>query len=81
MITKVLGAQSPYKLWYDVKPHIDHLIIFGSPCYVLQLEVKRMKLDHKTEVGIFIGYISKSKGYKIYDINITKLLLLEMSNL
>ena len=45
MTTKVLGDKTPYEIWYGFKPNVDHLKVFGNPCYVLQPEVKRTKLD------------------------------------
>ena len=68
MMTRSLGDKTPYEEWHGHKPSIDHLKVFGSPCYVLQPEIKRRKLDQKSEVGILIGYSSKSKGYKVFDL-------------
>ena len=31
-------------------------------------DVKRNKLDHKSQIGIFLGYSSCSKGYRIYNL-------------
>jgi hypothetical protein len=47
MATRVLGDKTSYEIYYDFKPNVDHLKVFGNPCYVLQLEVKRRKLDQK----------------------------------
>lgn len=45
---------------------MDELKIFGSICYVLVPSAKRTKLEDKAVTGIFIGYSSQSKAYRIY---------------
>ena len=39
---------------------------FGCLCYSYIPQVKRDKLDKKAESGIFVGYCSSSKAYRIY---------------
>jgi anaerobic ribonucleoside-triphosphate reductase len=75
MTTKVYGDKTPYEIWYGFKPNVDHLKVFGSPCYVLQPEVKRRKLDQKADMGILIGYSIKSKAYKIYNLKSNKVVI------
>jgi len=75
MTTRVLGDKTPYEIWYGFKPNIDHFKVFGSPCYVLQPEVKRRKLDQKADMGILISYNTKSKAYKIYDLKSNKVII------
>ena len=66
--SKSIGDTTPFEEWFGTKPKLDHVRIFGSPCYVLQPEMKRRKLDQKAEIEILIGYSSKSSGYKVYDL-------------
>ncbi|KAL4271407.1 hypothetical protein GQ457_13G027700 [Hibiscus cannabinus] len=40
-----------------------------------KLEVKRDKLDERTTVGVFMGYSSNSKGYRVYDLKTKKILV------
>ena len=75
MATKILVEKTPYELWYGFKPNISHLRIFGSPCYVLKPENRRRKLDQKIDVGIFIGYSTKSKAYKVYDLKTNRVVI------
>ncbi|XP_073268029.1 uncharacterized protein [Populus alba] len=75
MTSRVLADKTPYELWYGFKPSIDHLKVFGSICYVLKPEVRRRKLDQKVDIGIFIGYSTTSKAYKIYDLNSNKVVV------
>jgi hypothetical protein len=75
MATRVLGDKTPYEIWYGFKPIVDHLKVFGNPCYILKPKVKRRKLDLKADLEILIGYSSKSKAYKIYDMKFNKVVI------
>jgi hypothetical protein len=46
--------------------------VFGSLCYFLVPSAKRGKLDERAEKGILVGYATKSKGYRIYNLNAAK---------
>ena len=37
--------------------------------------MRRRKLDQKADIGIFIGYSTTSKAYKIYDLNSNKVVV------
>jgi len=41
----------------------------------LKPEVRRRKLDQKADIGIFIGYSTTSKAYKVYDLNFNKVVV------
>lgn len=53
--------------WGGFKPSVSHLRIFGSIAYAHVPDEKRTKLDDKSEKFVFIGYDSRSKGYKLYN--------------
>ena len=40
--------------------------MFGYVCFVYVPQAKRDKLDKKAILGIFVGYSSVSKAYKVY---------------
>ncbi|KAA3459155.1 Retrovirus-related Pol polyprotein from transposon TNT 1-94 [Gossypium australe] len=52
---------------FGFKPSVSHLKIFGCVCYALILAVKRNKLERRAQPGIFVGYSSCRKGYRIFD--------------
>ena len=54
---------------------VKHLRIFGCICYAHIPEIKRDKLDKKVEAGIFAGYSSNTKGYKIFNPLIEKVIV------
>ncbi|CAH9135713.1 unnamed protein product [Cuscuta epithymum] len=70
--TKSLDNKTPYEAWSGYKPKLDHLRVFGSPCYTHVPDVKRDKLDARAVVGIFIGYSSITKGYRVFSLKTKK---------
>ncbi|KAH9726552.1 hypothetical protein KPL70_008304 [Citrus sinensis] len=64
--TKALQKKTPFEAWYGYKPKLLNLKIFGCLCFSYIPQVKRDKLDKKAELGIFVGYSSTSKAYRIY---------------
>jgi hypothetical protein len=61
------GSITPYEKWYDRKPDIGHLNIFGCTAYAYIPDQLRQKLDAKAEALVFVGYSTRSKGYRLYD--------------
>ncbi|KAK4407356.1 hypothetical protein Sango_0316600 [Sesamum angolense] len=66
---------TPIEAWSSKKPSAKHLRVFGSICYVHIPTEKRHKLEEKTEKGIFLGYSTQSKGYRIYNLKTKKLII------
>jgi transposase InsO family protein len=64
--TKLLEEKTPFEVWYNYKPSLSFLKIFGSICFVHVPQIKRDKLDNKAILGIFVGYSAISKAYKVY---------------
>ncbi|KAK4397229.1 Retrovirus-related Pol polyprotein from transposon TNT 1-94 [Sesamum angolense] len=76
--TKAVQNMTPIEAWSGKKPSAKHLRVFGSICYVHIPIEKRHKLEEKTEKGIFLGYSTQSKGYRIYHLKTKKLITVEM---
>ncbi|KAL0323709.1 UNVERIFIED_CONTAM: Retrovirus-related Pol polyprotein from transposon TNT 1-94 [Sesamum calycinum] len=72
--TKAVQNMTPIEAWSGKKPSAKHLRVFGSICYV-HIPEKRHKLEEKTEKGIFLGYSTQSKGYRIYNLKTKKLII------
>ncbi|XP_070020896.1 uncharacterized protein [Nicotiana sylvestris] len=67
MIRSLLN-KTPYELLNGRKPELTHLRTSGCKCYVLNNRKDQLgKFDAKNDEGIFLGYSSKSKAYKIYN--------------
>nr|KYP62974.1 Copia protein [Cajanus cajan] len=64
---RAVQEKTPIEAWNEVKSTAKHLKIFGSICYTHVAAAKRSKLDNKAEMGIFLGYATNSKGYRVYN--------------
>ncbi|KAL0323577.1 UNVERIFIED_CONTAM: Retrovirus-related Pol polyprotein from transposon TNT 1-94 [Sesamum angustifolium] len=73
--TKAVQNITPIEALSGKKPSAKHLRVFGSICYVHIPTEKRHKLEEKTEKGIFLGYSTQSKGYRIYNLKTKKLII------
>ncbi|KAK2429756.1 putative mitochondrial protein [Trifolium repens] len=56
-----------YELWKERKPTVKHFHVFGSKCYILADREPRRKLDPKSDEGIFLGYSTNSRAYRVYN--------------
>ena len=54
---------------------MNHLRVFGSTCYAHVPKEIRHKLDETSEKCIFMGYSSKSKGYRLFNLKKNKLII------
>ncbi|KAL6348246.1 hypothetical protein AAG906_005538 [Vitis piasezkii] len=55
-----------YELWKGKKPSVKYFKVFGSRFYVLKDHENLGKFESKSEEGIFLGYFSKSRAYRVY---------------
>ncbi|KAL4303544.1 hypothetical protein GQ457_10G024470 [Hibiscus cannabinus] len=68
LATKAVDGKTPFEAWSGSKPSVKHLRVFGSICYSHISANMRSKLDERAWRGIFVGYSSQSKGYRIYNL-------------
>ena len=59
--------KTPYELWKGRKPNISFFKIFGCKCFILKTKDNLRKFDAKSDIGIFLGYSSSSKAYRVYN--------------
>ncbi|KAJ9546343.1 hypothetical protein OSB04_018886 [Centaurea solstitialis] len=59
--------RTPYELFRNRKPSIEHLHIFGCVYYILNNKDNLGKFDSKSDDGIFLGYSSISKTYRVFN--------------
>ena len=78
--TVALDNQTPYECWFNEKPDVSNLRVFGSVCYYHVPSSQRKKLDPKSKKAIFVGYPADTKGYKVYDLEDKKFKRKEMQN-
>ena len=58
--------KTPYELWKGRKPNVKYFRIFGSTCFILKDRENVGKFDSRSDEGIFMGYSSISKAYRVY---------------
>lgn len=63
---KRLKEKVPKQYWYERKPLVSHLKVFGSLCYKHIPDAKRKKLHHKSEPMILVGY-HPTGAYRSYN--------------
>jgi len=56
-----------YELWKGRKPTIKYFHVFGSKCYILSNRDYRRKMDPKSDEGIFLGYSTNSRVYRVFN--------------
>ncbi|KAJ9555546.1 hypothetical protein OSB04_010160 [Centaurea solstitialis] len=59
--------RTAYELFRNRKPSIEHLHIFGCVCYILNNKDSLGKFDSKSDDGIFLGYSSISKTFRVFN--------------
>ena len=57
--------RTPFELWRGRKPCFENLHRFGAKCFVKIQDLHRRKLDPKAEEGVFLGFATGSKAYRI----------------
>ena len=58
---------TPYERWYERKPDLSTLKVFGCIGYAHIPDPQRRKLDDKAVKLRFIGYSRQTKGYRMID--------------
>lgn len=73
--TSAVEEKTPFEVFSGRKPGIKHLRIFGCICYSHVPAALRQKFDSKAEKGVFMGYGSCEKGYRVYILESKKVVL------
>jgi len=75
MFTKAVNDKTPIETWCVKKPSAKHLRVFGSIFYIHVPSQKRRKLEDKSIHGIFLGYSTQSRGYRVYNLQTKKIIV------
>ncbi|GJR71377.1 retrovirus-related pol polyprotein from transposon TNT 1-94 [Tanacetum coccineum] len=59
--------KAPYELLHDKKLDLSYLHVFGALCYPTIDDEDLGKLKPKANIGIFVGYASVKKAFRIYN--------------
>jgi hypothetical protein len=59
--------KTPYEIWRGKKPTVKYFKTFGSNCYILRDRENLGKFDTKSDEGIFLGYSTNSRAYRVFN--------------
>jgi hypothetical protein len=74
-LTTAVTGKTPFEAFTGRKPGVKHLKVFSCICYTHVPSSLRQKFDDKAGKGVFVGYESCEKGYKVYDLKSEKIVL------
>ncbi len=60
-------SKTLYEIWNGKKPNLKYFKVFGSTCYILRDRENLGKFDSKSDEGIFLGYSTRSKAYRVFN--------------
>lgn len=67
VVTKQSNGKTAYESWFNCKPNVSHLRVFGSDAYLSIPKEKRTKFDEKSRKMIMVGYDGESQNYRLWD--------------
>ncbi|KAL8121277.1 hypothetical protein AgCh_018136 [Apium graveolens] len=67
VLIRPILLKTPYELLKKMTPNISYFRVFGSKCFILDTQNNRGKFDAKSTEGIFLGYSTTSKAYRVYN--------------
>ena len=59
-------GKTPYELLNGKKPDISFRV-FGCKCYIYKKRQHLGKFQRHCDIGLFVGYSSKSKAYRVFN--------------
>jgi hypothetical protein len=62
-----IKLKTPIEMWTRKPANYSQLHIFGSPVYVMCNTEEVSKLDSKSRKYVFLGYVNRMKGYRLWD--------------
>ena len=64
---RVGTKKTAYEIWNGKKPRVKYFRVFRSKCYFLNDWENLGKFDAKIDEGIFLGYFTISRVYRVYN--------------
>jgi hypothetical protein len=65
--------KTPYELWKGRPTNVKHFRVFGSKCYIKREDGRIGKFDSRVDKGILVGYSSKRKSYKCFNLRLNRI--------
>ena len=67
VLLRLIHKKTPYELWKNKKLNISYFKVFGCKCFILNTKDNLRNFDAKSDVGIFLGYSTSSKAFKVFN--------------
>ena len=71
--TEGLNNVTPSEMWYEKKPNVNNLRVFGCTVYNHVRKENRDKFDSKVEKCVMVGYAPN--GYRLWDVKKNKIIV------
>jgi hypothetical protein len=65
--------KTPYDLWKGRATNLKHFIVFKNKCYIKREDGRIENFDSQVDKGILVGYSSKRKAYKCFNIRLNRI--------
>jgi len=59
--------KTPYEKWFNKRPSVKHMKVFGTTCYTLIPKQLRKKWEPKSKKGKLVGYTDTDKNFRVWD--------------
>jgi len=73
--SRALDNKTPFEVLFKRVPDYDHMRVLGCLAYYRNTNTKGDKFEPRGRPGVFMGYPSGTKGYKIYDLEQRKMIV------
>ncbi|KAJ0539365.1 putative RNA-directed DNA polymerase [Helianthus annuus] len=73
--SKLIENKTPYEIIHQEKPNFNLLRVFGCLAYYRNTDTNGDKLEERGKAGVFLGYPSGTKGYKVFDVQKNKMII------
>jgi hypothetical protein len=64
--------KTPYEIWKGLPSNVKHFRVFGRKCYIKREDGRMGKFDSRVDKGVLVGYSSRRKEYKCYNLRLNK---------
>jgi hypothetical protein len=71
---RVHKKKTCYELMHGRTPKVSHFHVFGCKCFILKKGRKLDKFEDRSVDGIFFGYASHSRAYRVLNLEINQIL-------
>ncbi|KAK9873685.1 hypothetical protein WA026_023685 [Henosepilachna vigintioctopunctata] len=65
--SQTLKNKTPYEMWFNHKPNVSNVRVFGSKIMVHVPKERRTKWQKNSVEMILMGYGERTKGYRVYN--------------